>query len=116
VAQARQDEASCFGLVRPSESITDTTIQLTLIIEAPVFKDGNKWRFSDGQNSFHADILDSEFLSSVDEGEPFAKGDLLRVDLRITQERAGTKITTDRVVVKVHERKTGKKPYQHSLV
>lgn len=114
VAQAKQDEGHCFGLVRPSESITDTTIQMTLIIEAPVFKDGNKWRFSDGQNSFYADILDLEFLSNVDKGEPFAKGDLLRVDLRITQERAGIKITTERAVIKVHEHKTGQK--QHALL
>jgi hypothetical protein len=96
VAQAKQDEAYCFGLVRPSESITDVTIPMTLIIEAPVFKDGNKWRFSDGQNSFYADILDVEFLSSVDKGEQFGKGDFLRVDLRITQDRAGLKITTER--------------------
>lgn len=111
VAQVREGDGHCFGLVRPSESITDTTIQMTLIIEAPVFKDGNKWRFSDGQNSFYADILDLDFLSGVDNGEPFAKGDLLRVDLRITQERAGIKITTERAVIKVHEHKTGQKQF-----
>lgn len=114
VAQANQSEGHCFGLVRPSESITDTTIQMTLIIEAPVFKDGNKWRFSDGQNSFYADIFDTEFLSNVDKGEPFAKGDLLRVDLRITQERSGVKISTERAVIKVHEHKAGQ--VQHSLL
>lgn len=105
VAQVRQDEAYCFGAVSPSESITDATIPMTLIIEAPVFKDGNKWRFSDGQNSFYANILDLEFLSSVDKGEQFGKGDFLRVDLRITQDRSGIKINTERAVIKVHEHK-----------
>ena len=106
MAQVRQDEAYCFGLVSPSESITDATIPMTLIIEAPVFKDGNKWRFSDGQSSFYANILDLEFLSSVDKGEQFGKGDFLRVDVRITQDRSGIKINTERSVVKVHEHKT----------
>ena len=87
---------------------------MTLIIEAPVFKDGNKWRFSDAQNSFYADILDKEFLLKVDQGEPFAKGDWLRVDLRITQEKAGIKITTERAVIKVHEHISGQK--QHPLL
>lgn len=103
VANVKQSEAGYFSLVRPSESITDSIIQMSLIIEAPVFKDGNKWRFSDGQNSFFADIIDMDFLSAVDEGEQFGKGDLLRVDLRIKQERAGAKITTERFIEKVHE-------------
>jgi len=114
IAQAKQSDGYCFGLVRPSESITDTVIQMTLIIEAPVFKDGNKWRFSDAQSSFYADILDKEFLVKVDQGEPFAKGDWLRVELRITQERAGGKITTERAVMKVHEHISGQK--QHPLI
>ena len=113
VLMVKQDEASYFGLVRPSESITDTTFPMTLIIEAPVFKDGNKWRFSDAQNSFYADILDKDFLLKVDQGEPFAKGDWLRVELRFTQERAGTKITTERAVIKVYEHITGHR--QHPL-
>ncbi len=114
IATAKQSEGYCFGLVRPSESITDVTVSMTLIIEAPVFKDGNKWRFSDGQSSFYADILDLEFLSNVDKGEPFAKGDLLRVDLRITQERAGIKITSERAVIKVNQHISGQK--QNSLL
>ena len=114
IASATQTDASSFQLVRPSEAITDITVQMTLIIEAPVFKDGNKWRFSDGQSSFHADILDREFLAQVDSGELFGKGDLLRVDLRITQERAGIKISTERAVLKVHEHRRGQE--QHKLI
>lgn len=114
IATATQTEASSFQLVRPTEAITDITIEMTLIIEAPVFKDGNKWRFSDGQSSFYADILDREFLAQVDSGELFGKGDLLRVDLRLTQERAGIKISTERAVLKVHEHRRGQE--QHKLI
>lgn len=107
VAEADQSDADAFRHVAPSEAITDTTIRMTLVIEAPVFRDGNKWRFSDGQNSFYADIQDKEFLARVDHGERFGKGDLLTVDLQIRQERSGLKISAERTVVAVHEHKGG---------
>ena len=114
LAGAKRSEAYCFVPVLASEEVTDSTIKMVLTIEAPVFKDGNKWRLHDGQNSFHADILDREFLAKVDGGESFAKGDLLTVELRITQEQAGMKITTARAVTKVHEHRRG--PQQRSLL
>lgn len=115
IANVKQSEAGYFQTVIPSEPITDITITISLIIEAPVFKDGNKWRFSDGQNSFYADILDTDFLASVDEGEQLGKGDLLRVDLRIKQEQAGTKISAERFVEKVHEHKKKTRTQQDTL-
>ncbi len=107
IASAKQSDGYCFVPVNPSEAVTDTTIQMALVIEAPVFKDGNKWRFSDGQNSFHADILDREFMARVDSGELFGKGDILTVDLRITQERSGMKISTERAVMRVLDHRRG---------
>lgn len=114
IAEVKQNEGYCFVPVRPSEAVTDTTIQMALVIEAPVFKDGNKWRFSDGQNSFHADILDKEFLAKVDGGELFGKGDILMVELRITQERSGMKISTERAVMRVVDHRRGQE--QHKLL
>ena len=107
VAEAGQADARCFVPVRPTETITDVTIEMSLTIEAPVFKDGNKWRFHDGANSFHADILDKEFLARVDAGEQFGKGDVLRAEVRITQERSGEHITAARAVVRVIEHRKG---------
>lgn len=113
LASATQNDAHCFVPVRPTEVVTDSTIKMALVIEAPVFKDGNKWRFSDGTSSFFADILDLEFLARVDAGERFGKGDVLIVALRITQERSGLKITAERSVVKVLEHRQGQE--QHKL-
>ncbi len=107
VANATQQDAQAFQPVLPVQAITDITIPMTLILEAPVFKEGNKWRFSDGQSSFFADLVDRDFLARVDKGERFGKGDLLRVDLRITQDKAGSKINTERAIIKVHEHKSG---------
>ncbi len=107
VAEVDQDDANSFRAVVTSESITDTAMDVTLILEAPVFKDGNKWRFSDGQTSFYADIVDREFMARVDAGELFGKGDWLRVSLRLVQDRSGAKITTERTVLKVYEHRRG---------
>lgn len=114
IAGVSEDEGRYFGPVIPPESFTDTSQKITLIIEAATFKNGNKWRFYDGQNSFFADIVDLDFLNSVDNGERFGKGDMLRVDLRIIQEKVGNKINTNRTITKVHEHKAG--PSQGSLI
>lgn len=107
LAIAQQSEASYFGAVKPSETVTNSMMEIHLVIEAPHFKDGNKWRFYDGQNSFAAEMADKEFLDRVDNGERFGKGDILRVELQTIQQRSGGKISTERVVVKVIEHKTG---------
>ena len=105
IGNVTQDEAKYFGSVTPSENITDVVVRMALVIEAPVFKDGNKWRFSDGQQSFYADIEDAEFLAKVNAGERFGKGDVLYADVRINQEQTGMKITASRTIVKVHDHK-----------
>ena len=75
--------------------------------ESAVFKEGNMWRFWDGQNSFQAPIDDKEFLSRVDSGvERFGKGDILIVDLEIKQAKLPTSLRTVRRIVKVHEHKS----------
>jgi hypothetical protein len=65
----------------------DKTITYALIIEAPVFKDGSKWRFSDGASSFYADFADADFMARVDGGEAFANADSSIVEMRIQQTR-----------------------------
>ena len=105
IGNVTQDEAKYFGLVTPSENITDVVVRMGLVIEAPVFKDGNKWRFSDGQQSFYADIEDAEFLAKVNAGARFGKGDVLYADVRINQEQTGMKLTASRTIVTVHDHK-----------
>lgn len=52
-------------------------------ISSVSFKEGYKWRFSDGENTFNASIMDKEFLKLVEEGLAFRKGDMLKVELRV---------------------------------
>jgi hypothetical protein len=109
LAKITQKESGYFVPVAPSERITDATMRMALIIEGPVFKEGNKWRFSDGQQSFHAEIADQGFLQRVNSGERFGKGDVLYADVRISQEQTGMRLSAERTVVKVHDHKLAPK-------
>jgi hypothetical protein len=101
IATVKQSERNYFVPVSPSETTADATVKMGLIVEAPVFKDGNKWRFSDGQSSFYADIEDVEFLQNVNAGEPFAKGDVIYAEVRIVQQKSGMKLSAERTIIKV---------------
>lgn len=94
----------------PSFKITDDVAKLVtesqseklLILESPVFKEGNKWRFFDGSTTIHAAILDQAFLSRVELGqERFGKGDQLFVVLRERQQTIGARLQKEFEVVEV---------------
>ena len=110
------EELYCF-LISASEAdvVSDTVSAGVLLqIESAVFREGNKWRFSDGANTFFAEITDSAFVSGVNEGlERFGKGDLLVVDLRRTQFMTDGGLKTEFVIEKVVARKP---PQQHKLL
>ena len=102
-----QAESQYFVPVAPVETITDVVIPMALIIEAPVFKEDNKWRFSDGQQSFYANVEDTTFLARVNLGERFGKGDILICDVRINQQQTGMKLSAERTIVRVREHRVG---------
>jgi len=114
IVQVSRQESQWFVPVAPDTPLFDTTIKTALIIEAPVFKEDNKWRFSDGSGSFYADISDKEFIARVNNGEAFAKGDSLIVELRILQHRQGEKLITEKTIVKVIEHRS--RPSQGGLL
>lgn len=102
ITSVDKQEAFGFGFVGKEGVLSDNIARMILSIVAPVFQDGNKWRFNDGERSFSAAILDGDFLMKVNQGERFGKGDLLDVDMRVLQNGAGLKTNIDRHIVKVH--------------
>jgi hypothetical protein len=103
-----KEEAVYFAVAASdADVVSDTTSEKTLLqIESAVFKDGNKWRFSDGGNSFFAEITDEAFLGRIDAGhERFGKGDVLIVDLRRVQSISDTGLKSEYIVEHVHEHK-----------
>lgn len=86
-------------------------MQMNLLIESPTFKEGNKWKFFDGQSSLYADILDEVFLKKVDSGEVrFGKGDSLTVNIRLSQTGTTGKLSMERTIIKVLKHEEGIKP------
>lgn len=103
-----KEEAAYFAVAASdADVVSDTTSERTLLqIESAVFKDGNKWRFSDGSNSFFAEISDEEFRARIDSGEErFGKGDVLIVDLRRVQSITDNGLKSEYFVVRVYEHK-----------
>ncbi|ELY6202320.1 MULTISPECIES: hypothetical protein [Cronobacter] len=81
-----------------SESITERALQPLDIS----FREGHKWQFSDGAIPFQAEVSDEKFLKAIDEQSvAFAKGDLLLVDLKVTQYLAEKGIKTAYEIVNV---------------
>lgn len=68
------------------EKINDQTTIVSLQIINASFAEGNKWRFTDGLTTFHAEILDEDFLNRVNSSEEvFAKNDILKAKVKLVQ-------------------------------
>lgn len=93
--------------------VSDTVSRKVLLIESLTFKDGNKWRVHDGSNQFYAAIEDPGFLSKIDSGERFGKGDVLVVNLRQTQSVIGARLANEYGIVEVIEHRA---PLQDALL
>lgn len=97
-----KNQATYFKQIGIETPLTESEVKMGLQIESPTFKEGNKWRFYDGQNSFFADIQDENFLKKVNLGiERFGKGDTLMVILRIKQSSTLGNLSLERSVVEV---------------
>lgn len=114
VAKIEEKDASSFvPIVVEKTSLIEQEMQMTLLIESPVFKEGNKWRFSDGQSSFYADIVDEEFLKKVDSGmERFGKGDQLMAKVRFVQSGIFGSLKLERTIIQVLEHQTPQEKQQ----
>lgn len=110
-----EDLPSFIEAAQEADVVSDLTSDRVLLqIESAVFKDGNKWRLSDGSNAFFATIADDDFLARVESGsERFGKGDLLVVNLRRVQYITDAGLKTEVTVEKVLEHKS---PLQQPLL
>jgi hypothetical protein len=83
--------------------IPEQTAEFLLEIVGLTWKQENKWRFSDGSQTFSAAIEDQDFWDKVHaRSENFAEGDTLRCVLRIRQTRDEyRRLNTERTVIRV---------------
>ncbi|MEY4591487.1 MAG: hypothetical protein RIR18_382 [Pseudomonadota bacterium] len=111
-----KDELPLFQPPADSElPLSDSTANgILLKIESAVFKDGNKWRFTDGSRSFYATIEDSDFMSRIESGEErFGKADVLLVDLRQIQFAIDGELKSEYRITRVLEHRA---PLQKPLI
>jgi hypothetical protein len=69
----------------PEAPLLEERRQMILQIVTLTFVGRSKWKLSDGARAIPVTVADEDFLQRVDEGEAFAKGDMLRCDMRIIQ-------------------------------
>ena len=107
VARVTANEALFFHPITEETPLVEQTVKMGLVIEVPSFKERNKWIMWDGESSLRFAMEDADFISRIDSGEAFRKGDILICDVRVTQTKSGGQLQIRRAVVKVHAHKPG---------
>ena len=72
------------------------------------FKEGNKWRFTDGENEFFASIEDSGFIEKINKGEiQFLKNDVYVCTVSIAQTLTAKGLKQECKILKILEHRAG---------
>ena len=78
--EAKQDEVAYFDAPTEHEGETVSSSDTRLMIVAPSFQEGNKWRVNDGSRNIYVSMRDPTFVRTVQQGnEAFRKVDVLHV-------------------------------------
>jgi hypothetical protein len=112
--EVKQDEVAYFDAPSEHEGETISSSETRLMIVAPSFQEGNKWRVTDGSRNMFVAIQDPAFVRSVQQGsEAFRKGDFLHVTLETRQWVEGADLKAEHGILKVHRHESG--PTQQKL-
>lgn len=105
ITTVEKDEVAYFDPPSPSTELMEDEIRRELVeIVSPSFKDGVKWKFTQGEGDFSAALRDEDFKKRVAAGEAFRQGDVLRVRMRrkVTRTRTGLKALCEIIEVLQH--------------
>ena len=111
VQEVTKDDVDAFDVPEHEELILDEVSRHAFSIVSLVFKENNKWRLTDGANTYSVLMKDEAFQQMVDtNGVAFAKGDVLVCDLRTIQWQveAGVGVETEYEVTKVVQHRTAR--------
>ena len=102
VLQVTKDDVDAFDAPEYRDLILDDVRTYAFSIVSLAFKENNKWRLTDGQNTFSVLMKDEEFQRRVDKNDvAFAKGDVLVCDLRTIQWQVEDGVKSQYEVVRV---------------
>ena len=111
VVSVAKEEADYFDISEIQELMLDETRTHVFSIVSLAFREGNKWRLTDGQLTFSVSMKDGEFQSRVDNNAvAFSKGDLLVCDMRTVQWLTHQGIKTEYEVINVNEHMPARQP------
>lgn len=106
----KQDYENLTDRMGDNELLGESQQVYFLSIVSLSFKDDNKWRLSDSRGVFTATIADNAFLERINQGlEAFAKGDILRCNLKTEQWKTKTGIKNEYIVMTVLEHQSNYK-------
>jgi hypothetical protein len=102
--RVQRDDVPVFDVpALPDELLSTDERTVTLQLLGVEF-DNRKWRFTEGGESFFAEMLDANFRDRVErQEETFGSADLLKVMLRTRQSRTASGLKLDRCVIEVIE-------------
>ncbi len=102
VQEVTKDDLDAFDVPEYQDLILDEVRRYAFSIVSLVFKEDNKWRLNDGQNTFSVLMKDAAFQHRVDNNEiAFAKGDVLICDLRTIQWQVEDGVRSEYEVIRV---------------
>ena len=103
VLEVTKSDVEFFDAPQLQELILDETRTQAFSIISLAFREGNKWRLTDGQSTFSVSMTDKDFQHRVDNNElAFAKGDVLVCDMRTIQWQTIQGLKTEYEIVSVN--------------
>ncbi len=73
--RVKDDDLSGFDVPpEQDEELLDQVHDMNLRLVSVAFAEGNKWRVSDGEQTFFVTIEDEAFLARIEANEPFQQG------------------------------------------
>lgn len=103
IIDVSKSDVEYFDAPQLQELILDETRTQAFSIISLAFREGNKWRLTDGQATFSVSMTDRDFQNRVDNNElAFAKGDVLVCDMRTVQWQTTQGLKTEYEIVSVN--------------
>lgn len=111
-----KEEYPYFRYTPGDENLIENEYEMRFEVVSPVFQKGLKWKLSDGNSTFHADILDEDFWKDVEEGnESFSIKDILICRVRLVQSMQDDKLKAKYQILKVIDHKKTLQPQKLPL-
>ena len=103
-------EEEYFYVQDEQEELSDQIITGAYTIVSLAFRKDNKWRLSDGENTYQVTVKDEDLLERLDsESVSFFKRDILICEMRRRQYKVESGIKTEYELIKVLEHKKSNK-------